>query len=63
MIELRPFAKLGGANHGWLKAKHHFSSAGYYDPDRMGWGALRLWNETRAPQGLAFHPRRSYLRA
>ena len=25
MIELRPFAKLGGADHGWLKAKHHFS--------------------------------------
>ena len=27
MIELRPFAKLGGADHGWLKAKHHFSFA------------------------------------
>ena len=25
MIELRPFNKLGGADHGWLKAKHHFS--------------------------------------
>ena len=27
MIELRPFATLGGANHGWLDAKHHFSFA------------------------------------
>jgi hypothetical protein len=29
MIELKPFAKLGGADHGWLKAKHHFSFADY----------------------------------
>jgi hypothetical protein len=31
MIERRPFQSLGGANHGWLKAKHHFSFAGYHD--------------------------------
>ena len=36
MIELRPFAKLGGADHGWLKAKHHFSFASYYDPEQYG---------------------------
>ena len=34
MIELRPFASLGGANHGWLDAKHHFSFADYHDPER-----------------------------
>ena len=45
MIEVRPFAKLGGADHGWLKAKHHFSFARYYDPDRLGWGAIRVWND------------------
>ena len=45
MIEKRPFAGLGGADHGWLKAKHHFSFANYYDPKRMGWGALRVWND------------------
>ena len=39
MIERRKFAELGGADHGWLKAKHHFSFANYYDPQRMGWGA------------------------
>lgn len=28
MIELRPFDELGGAHHGWLNTKHHFSFAG-----------------------------------
>ena len=51
MIERRPFDSLGGANHGWLDARHHFSFAGYSDPQRMGWGALRVWNDdTIAPQ-------------
>ena len=45
MIERRKFAELGGADHGWLKAKHHFSFASYYDPERMGWGNLRVWND------------------
>ena len=40
MIERRPFESLGGANHGWLDAKHHFSFADYHDPERMGWGAI-----------------------
>ena len=58
MIELRPFAKLGGADHGWLKAKHHFSFASYYDPDNMGHGALRVWNDDEiAPNtGFPAHP-------
>ena len=45
MIDLRPLASLGAANHGWLDAKHHFSFAEYYEPARMGWGALRVWND------------------
>ena len=58
MIEKRPFAGLGGADHGWLKAKHHFSFANYHDPGRMGWGALRVWNDDEiAPQsGFPPHP-------
>ncbi len=58
MIERRKFAELGGANHGWLNAKHHFSFANYYDPDRMGWGALRVWNddEIAAKSGFPPHP-------
>ena len=40
MIDLRPFATLGGADHGWLHARHHFSFSGYQDPARMNWGAF-----------------------
>ena len=44
-IERRPFDSLGHADHGWLDARHHFSFANYHDPDRMGWGAIRVWND------------------
>ena len=58
MIDVRPFNQLGGADHGWLKAKHHFSFAEYYDPKRMQWGNLRVWNDDEiAPQsGFPPHP-------
>jgi redox-sensitive bicupin YhaK (pirin superfamily) len=56
MIERRPFSRLGGANHGWLDAKHHFSFAGYYDPAKMGWGALRVWNDDTIAAGTGFPP-------
>jgi quercetin 2,3-dioxygenase len=58
MIERRPFESLGGADHGWLKARHHFSFANYYDPKRIGWGALRVWNddEIAADSGFPPHP-------
>ncbi|MEO0032218.1 MAG: hypothetical protein RIS94_1976 [Pseudomonadota bacterium] len=60
MIDLRPFASLGGENHGWLDAKHHFSFAGYHDPARMHWGNLRVWNDDAiAPKtGFPPHPHR-----
>ncbi|HEX5305967.1 MAG TPA: pirin family protein [Dyella sp.] len=56
MIERRPFSGLGGANHGWLDAKHHFSFASYHDPKRMGWGALRVWNDDTIAAGTGFPP-------
>ena len=58
MIELRPFAKLGGADHGWLKAKHHFSFGSHYDPSNLGHGSLRVWNDDEiAPKsGFPQHP-------
>jgi len=58
MIERRPLAKLGGDHHGWLNTKHHFSFAGYYDPKRMNWGSLRVWNDDEiAPKtGFPAHP-------
>lgn len=60
MIEVRPFSGLGGANHGWLDAHHHFSFADYYDPKRMSWGNLRVWNDdVIAPKsGFPAHPHR-----
>lgn len=56
MIERRPFDRLGGENHGWLDARHHFSFAGYHDPQRMGWGALRVWNDDTIAPGTGFPP-------
>lgn len=56
MIERRSFNQLGGANHGWLDAKHHFSFAGYYDPAKMGWGPIRVWNDDTIAPGTGFPP-------
>jgi quercetin 2,3-dioxygenase len=56
MIEVRPFASLGGANHGWLDAKHHFSFADYHDPARVHWGKLRVWNDDEIAPRSGFPP-------
>lgn len=56
MIERRPFDSLGGAHHGWLDAKHHFSFAEYHDPTRVHWGALRVWNDDTIAPGTGFPP-------
>ena len=56
MIELRPFDSLGGANHGWLNAKHHFSFASYHDPKRMSHGSLRVWNDDEIAPNSGFPP-------
>jgi redox-sensitive bicupin YhaK (pirin superfamily) len=60
MIDIRPFASLGHADHGWLNARHHFSFADYHDPARMSWGAIRVWNddEIAAQSGFPPHPHR-----
>lgn len=56
MIELRPFDSLGAADHGWLNAHHHFSFAGYHNPDRMSWGRMRVWNDDRIAPKSGFPP-------
>ncbi len=60
MIELRPYNELGGAQHGWLDTRHHFSFADYYNPKRMSWGQLRVWNDDSiaARSGFPPHPHR-----
>ncbi|HWU92662.1 MAG TPA: pirin family protein [Sphingomicrobium sp.] len=56
MIEIRTFDSLGHADHGWLDARHHFSFANYYDPRRMGWGAIRVWNDDQIGPKTGFPP-------
>jgi quercetin 2,3-dioxygenase len=56
MIEKRPFGTLGGANHGWLATRHHFSFADYQDPERMNWGRLRVWNDDEIAPDTGFPP-------
>lgn len=51
MIDIRPFTGLAHRDHGWLDTHFHFSFADYHDPERMGWGKIRVWNDdTIAPQ-------------
>lgn len=60
MLTVTPFEDFGRQDHGWLKACHHFSFANYYDPARMGFGVLRVWNDDwiKAGTGFGTHPHR-----
>ena len=58
MISKISYNQLGGADHGWLQAKHHFSFASYHNPKRMHFGPMRVINDDIiAPhKGFAAHP-------
>ena len=54
MLTVRPSEERGAFDHGWLDTKHTFSFADHYDPDRLGYRALRVINDDRVEPARGF---------
>jgi quercetin 2,3-dioxygenase len=59
-LQLRPWDTLGGGDHGWLKARHHFAVDGRGNPAHTRLGSLIVWNDDEiAPHsGFPLHAHR-----
>jgi len=56
MIRLRKASERGASRLSWLESRHSFSFASYYDPEHMGFRALRVINDDRVAAGAGFGP-------
>ena len=57
-MSIQKASERGGADHGWLNAKHYFSFAGYHNPEKVHFGLLRVLNDDTIAGGTGFpaHP-------
>jgi redox-sensitive bicupin YhaK (pirin superfamily) len=60
MLKLWKAKDRGSFHHGWLDTRHTFSFGEFYDPQKMGFRALRVINEDWVSPGMGFgmHPHR-----
>ena len=60
MIEVRRDSEIFQTDGGWFSARWHFSFDRYRDPENMGFGTLRVFNDDRLIPGAIWpmHPHR-----
>lgn len=55
-VVIHPAGERGAGEHGWLSTRYSFSFNTWYEPTRMGFGALRVLNDDRIAPGAGFPP-------